>query len=312
MRLCLDATDFRLFAHLGRSRSLSEAAAKSHLSLSAASTRIRNIEDNVGSKLLRRTNQGVALTAAGEVFLKHSLSMLAQLDRLQDDLSDLAQGVTEVVRIHANSTAAREFLPSVLRHFLVLHPHVHVDLATRISSEVLRGVSEGVADIGIYTKRIQIEGITSLPYRTDRFVLAVSSSHPLAGKVSVSFADTLDYEYIGVLDDLSVYGNLLEIANSRGKLFKSRVRVANFDTVMRLIAENVGIGLLPESIARRHAGVAHIVQLKDEWALRRWRICFRDLNGLSPFARDLLELLIKDAKNDSEYAEDLVEEDEIR
>lgn len=99
MRLYLDITDFRLFAHLGKSRSLSEAAAKSHLSLSAASTRIRNIEDNVGSKLLRRTNQGVVLTEAGEVFLKHSLSILAQLDRLQADLSGLAQGCADMVRI---------------------------------------------------------------------------------------------------------------------------------------------------------------------------------------------------------------------
>lgn len=311
MRLCLDVADFRLFAHLGKSSSLSEAAAKSHLSLSAASTRIRNIEENVGSKLLRRTNHGVVLTEAGEVFLKHSLSMLAQLDRMQADLADLAQGAADVVRIHANSTAAREFLPSVLRQFLALHPHVHIDLATRVSGEVIRGVAEGAVDIGIYTKKIPVEGITSLPYRTDRFVLAVSPSHPLAGCGSVSFGETLDYEFIGVLDDLSVYGDLLEIANRKGKLFKSRVRVAHFDTVMRLIAENVGIGLLPESIARRYPGMAQIVQIEDVWATRRWRICFRDLNGLSPHARRLLDLLIKDGKDSMEYAGDLVEEEEL-
>lgn len=307
MRLYLDLTDFRLFAMLGKVHSLSEAAATSHLSLSAASTRIRNIEENVGSKLLRRTNHGVVLTEAGEVFLKHAQSMLAQLDRLQADLADLAQGAADVVRIYTNSTAAREFLPSVLQRFLVLKPHVHVDLSTRISSEVASGVAEGLADIGIYSKRLAVEGVVTRPYRTDRFVLAVSHSHPLADKDAVHFGDTLDYDYIGVANDLSIYGNLLAIANTMGKLFKSRVRVANYDTVMRLIAENVGIGILPEPIARRYSGIAHIVQLEDDWALRRWSICFRELNTLSPSARDLLDLLIRDGEPFGEQAVNLPE-----
>lgn len=311
MRLYLDVTDFRLFALLGKARSLSEAAARSHLSLSAASTRIRNIEANVGSKLLRRTNHGVVLTEAGEVFLKHSQSMLAQLDRLQADLADLAQGAADVVRVYTNSTAAREYLPSILRQFLALKPHVHVDLSTRVSAEVAQGVAEGLADIGIYSKRLTVEGVTTLPYRTDRFVLAVSPSHPLAGKGMVHFGDTLDYEYIGVADELSIYGNLLAIANKTGKLFKSRVRVANYDTVMRLIAENVGIGILPEPIARRYAGIAHIVQLDEDWALRRWSICVRDLDTLSPSARDLLDLLVKDGERFLEPAGELPEMDGI-
>lgn len=193
----------------------------------------------------------------------------------------------------------------------MLKPHVHVDLSTRVSAEVAQGVAGGLADIGIFSKRIPAEGLVTRPYRTDRFVLAVSRSHPLADMGSVSFGDTLDYEYIGVADDLSIYADLLAIANQKGKLFKSRVKVANYDTVMRLIAENVGIGILPEPIARRYAGIANIVQLEDEWALRRWTICFRDFDALSPTARTLLDLPIKDARDSVEFAGDLIEEDGI-
>jgi hypothetical protein len=58
----------------------------------------------------------------------------------------------------------------------------------------------------------------------------------------------------------------------------------------------VGIGILPEPIARRYAGIAHIVQLEDDWALRRWSICFRGEESLSPSARMLLDLLIEDGR----------------
>ena len=220
--------------------------------------------------------------------------MLAQLDRLHTDLADLAHGVTDVVRIYTNSTAARELHPSILHRYLEARPHVHVDLEKKTSEEAAQGGGDGTADIGIFSKQLSLEGITTRPYRTDRYVLAVSPTHPLSARNAVAFSDTLDYEYIGVADELSIYGNMLDVANKMGKLFKSRVRVANYDTVLRLIAENVGIRILPEPIARRYAGIAHVVQLEDDWALRRWSICFRDVNALSPSARELLQLLSED------------------
>jgi DNA-binding transcriptional LysR family regulator len=95
----------------------------------------------------------------------------------------------------------------------------------RPAKRPLKGGADGTADIGIFSKQLSLEGITTRPYRTDRFVLAVSPTHPLSARNAVAFSDTLDYEYIGVADELSIYGNMLDVANKMGKLFKSRVRV---------------------------------------------------------------------------------------
>ena len=79
---------------------------------------------------------------------------------------------------------------------------------------------------------------------------------------------------------------------------KLRIQVGNFEAMCRLVEANVGIGILPESAARRQAKTSniHLVQLSDKWALRDLKICVRSLDLLPNFARDLVALIVEDAR----------------
>jgi DNA-binding transcriptional LysR family regulator len=81
------------------------------------------------------------------------------------------------------------------------------------------------------------------------------------------------------------------------KTLKIRIQAGNFEAVCRMVEANAGIGVLPETSARRHAKTMaiHIVQLTDEWALRKLQICMRSRHLLPQFARELVELLEADA-----------------
>ncbi|MBA5770350.1 LysR family transcriptional regulator, partial [Escherichia coli] len=61
-----DLVDLKLFTHIAEANSLTRGAERAHLSVPAASMRIKNLEEQVGVKLLSRTSQGVTLTAPGE------------------------------------------------------------------------------------------------------------------------------------------------------------------------------------------------------------------------------------------------------
>lgn len=79
---------------------------------------------------------------------------------------------------------------------------------------------------------------------------------------------------------------------------KQRIQVSNFEAACRMVEADVGVGILPESAARRHAQTMAItiMPLTDPWALREMLICVRSLEALPAFARELVELLVEDAR----------------
>ncbi|SCU88758.1 Transcriptional regulator, LysR-family [Cupriavidus necator] len=291
-----DLVDLKLFTHIAEAQSLTGGAQRSHLSLAAASTRIKNLEEHVGVKLLSRSSQGVKVTGAGETLLAHARRVLRQLEQLSGDLQEYAAGVKGHVRVFANTTAMSEFLPAVLRSYLVSHPDVTIDMHERLSPDIVRAVQEGMVDIGIIAGNVRTEGLEVMPYRRDRLVLATALSHPLAERGSVDFIDTLDYDFIGLPEASAIHNFLLRAATDLQRTLRWRVQVSNFETACRMIEANVGVGVLPETTASRHAKTMalRIVQLNDEWAERKLQVCVADLGALPLFARKLVDLLVED------------------
>jgi DNA-binding transcriptional LysR family regulator len=291
-----DLIDLKLFSHIAEASSLTRGAERSHLSLPAASTRIKNLEEQVGVKLLSRTNQGVKPTAAGETVLIHARRVLLQLEQLTGDLQEFSSGVKGHVRVFANTTAMSEFLPAVLRTYLVNHPDVTVEMHERLSPDIVRAVQDGTVDIGIVAGSVNTEGLQVMPYRRDRLVLATAMNHPLAQAKSVAFANTLEHDFIGLPENSAIHNFLKRASADLQRTLHWRIQVSNFETACRMIEANIGVGILPEGTARRHARTMalQIIPLSDEWAERKLQICVANLPALPLFARKLVNLLVED------------------
>jgi len=290
-----DIPDLSLFRHVVEAGSITQGAARAHLALAAASTRIRNMEDAIGAPLLTRNRHGVTPTQAGRTLLQHARTILAQAERLREDLGAYSGGFFSQVRILSNTNALTEFLPDVLSPFLTAHPHVSVDLEERLSDEIVGLIGEGVGDIGIVAGTVDTSRLVTFPFRSDRFVLVVSRDHPLARREKASFAEVLDYDFVG-LDRASALQRFLADKASRiGRPLKLRVQLRSFDGVCRLVERNAGIGIVPETTVRwaQRSMAIKAVDLTDTWALRDLTICVRDIASLSPFARQLVEHMRK-------------------
>jgi DNA-binding transcriptional LysR family regulator len=297
MSMHFDLVDLRLMVRIAEANSLTKGAEASHISLPAASTRIKNLEEGIGTRLLNRTSQGVTLTPPGLAFVHHARMVLGQIQHLRGDLQEYARGVKGHLRVFANTTALGEFLPPVLRSYLFSHPDVNIDLHERLSNDIIRAVSEGQTDIGIVAGLVRTESLETIPYRSDRLVLVVPRAHVLAGTAAVDFSDTLDYDHIGLQESSAIHGFLRQVCNQLHRPLKLRIQVGNFEAACRMIEATVGVAILPESAARRHAQVMAIaiVPLADPWAIRSMQICVRSLGALPLFARDLVDLLVADA-----------------
>jgi DNA-binding transcriptional LysR family regulator len=289
-----DLLDLRLFHAVAQKSNITRAAEAQHLSLAAASGRIKALEARAGVPLLYREARGVRLTPAGEAFLHHARAMLRQSEQLRADLHEYSRGLRGHVRIHANTTGVTDILPEVLPGFLRANPKVNVELKERQNPEIALGVLDGSADVGIVSTRMDTPGVRAIHFSTDRLVLVVPRGHRLAKRKTVLFADTLDEPHVGMHAGSTLRDFLGKVTAGLGKDLRWRVELSSFDAICRMIGAGVGIGVVPESSARRNLAVLPIVQveLQDEWRVRERYVLVRDGEHIPAYAQALVEALV--------------------
>lgn len=291
--MLFDLTDLRLFIHIAELKSLTRAAERMHLSLAAASNRVKEMESRFGVRLLYRENKGVQLSPAGETLLSHAQQFMQQVELMKSDMQQYNNGIKGHIRIYANTTAVTEFMPEVLGDFLARNPSVNVALEERLNQDIVRAVQEGTADIGIVAGINQAPGLEFLNFATDRLVLVTAPDHPLAMSGPVSFASTLDYEHIGLHEGSTLQHFLNRIISESGQELKVRIHVRSFEAMCRMIMTKVGVGILPQSAASRYAKTMDlsIVELTEPWTIRERSVVVQKLGKLPQYARELVDFI---------------------
>ena len=288
-----DLVSLSLFLRAVEARSLSKAAAQSHLALAAASRRIALLEHVYGVQLLYRSAQGVEPTPAGNSLVFHARQLLQQEERLRAELSDFAKGIRGHIRIQANTSAITQFLPDDLAAFVAEYPDVKVELEESRSNSIAQALRESRTDIGVVLEGTDLQGLHSFPYRTDRLVAVVPRGHALRMR-KAGLAELLKHDFVGLDSQAAMMKLLADAAAEIGEPLRLRVQVSSFEAVCKLVQAGMGIGVLPEGPARefgRVIGLRSIV-IADSWARRRMRIAVRSLDALPQGGRKLAERLI--------------------
>jgi len=288
-----DTKDLRLFVGVAEDGSLSRTAERQHLSLAALSARIKALEAQAGQALLYREARGVRLTPPGEAFVHHARGVLRQVAQLRVDLQEYGGGLRGHVRVFANTTAVTDFLPEILPGFLANNPRVNVDLQEKPNAEIARGVLDGRADIGIVAGQVDLLGLQAIHFSTDRLVLVTAKNHRFSRQPSIAFADTLDEDAVGMNQHSTLQKFLSQVTEKLGKPLKLRIQLSSFDAMCRMIGAGVGVGIVPESAARRNCdamGLA-LIELTDAWCVRERYILLRDREKLTLYAQSLIDTL---------------------
>src|SRR5262245_54942382 len=149
MKRTFDPVSLRMFVAVCEERNIARAADREAIVASAISKRIAALEDEVGIALLKRGRRGIEPTPAGEAMLRQARDVLGLMDRMRAELSEFASGAHGSVRVFASLSVLSESLPDDIGRFLSLHRAVRVSMEERVSSEIVRGVRESIADIGV-------------------------------------------------------------------------------------------------------------------------------------------------------------------
>ena len=267
----IDFVTLRLFCAIAQTGSITKGASRCHLALSAASRRLSDFEQAVGSTLLERTAQGVRLTPAGHVALQHAMRLSQGFDLFGGELAEYAQGYRGHVRLWANMSALTEFLPDVLARFMVKQPEIKVEIEEQLSADIARALVEGVADIGVFADGTPLDGLTVRLFQTDELVLICAQGHELAGRESASFRDALAHPFVGLNRGSSLLVLITSEAQAAGLPLRLRVQVASFGAMCRMVGAGLGLGVLPRAACAPllQAYELKALRLDEPWAERR-------------------------------------------
>ncbi|MHC8943166.1 LysR family transcriptional regulator [Advenella incenata] len=288
-----DPQTLRLFLLAARSLNLTRAAQDAHMTLSALSKRISELEKQIGCELFIRRARGLELTPAGHALVEHAQLVIAAVTRLTSDMSAYSAGLRGQVRIWANTSSVIQFLPGDLAAFSRTHPAIRLSLDEKLSHEIITALTQERIDIGIFADNIPSGQVEKYFYRHDQLVVLVPRGHPLGKHKRIRFAQVLDNDFVGLSDGSSLQVRMQDAALAAGKTLRLRVQVSSFDAICRMIEAGLGVGLLPlEAVRSEIIGKGlHALALDDDWGQRTLYVGVRSAVGLKPDAQRLLDFL---------------------
>jgi DNA-binding transcriptional LysR family regulator len=288
----VDLFTLRLFLSAVEEQQIGRAAIRENIAASTATKRVQDLEEIAGVKLLERTPKGVVPSPAGEVLVRYIRAIFGQLDDMRAEIAAFTEGMQGEVTIASARSIIAPFLARELGDFVRDFPLVDLVVREVENAAILTAVAAHEADIGVFAvvPGLDLTALDTMPYRKDRVVAVVPSSHPLAERESVSFADLLPENLIAVEAML----NTFRVAAKRlGRdEFEPKYSVRSAEVAMSLVQAGLGVSVQPECLVDRKLDRIVAITFSEPWATRTISIATAHGRLPSPATRALMTQLL--------------------
>lgn len=253
----------RHYVHLAETLHFGRAAELGHVSASALSRSIRQIEEEAGVLLFERDNRSVALTPAGEKFLGYARDTLAQWDAIRNTMMVETGELRGEVSIYCSVTASYSFLYELLSRFRAEHPGVEVKLHTGDPENALQRVQAGAEDVAIGARPDRMPlGLAFKPIAKTPLVFIAARNHP-EWRPAKRRQDSAAWSAVPMI--LSESG----LARSRvDAWFKSKniqpsiyAQVAGNEAIVSMVSLGFGVGVVPQIVLENSPLADKVVEL---------------------------------------------------
>lgn len=201
----LRAIDYFLaVAHEGN---ITHAAEALHVTQPTLSRQLAALEKELGAKLFRRSDHGVALTDAGMMFRRRAQEMRDLMGLAQEELAPSKQELLGKVVIGCNELRATDELVSMMSAFKSAHPRMRFELRSGSNDDIAAWMNRGQADLGLMLEPFDVRGYEFVRMETrERWGVLVKRDSDLAGYKSVRSADLNDMPLVTTQNDLARTG----------------------------------------------------------------------------------------------------------
>jgi len=292
----IDILGVQAFVAVADQGGFRKAADTLHVTQTAVTQRLRNLENFLGVTLIERTTRSVALTRIGRDFLPQARRLLAELSTALTEIRETGRAARGDVSIACVPTVGVQYLPRILQEYAARHPENRIKVLDHASSGVAEAVLRREAEFGINIAGPHLPELDSVPLLEDEFVLICREDHALARKRRVAWRQLAPHPLIFAGQ---VSGNrvLLDMALGNGGLaLQFNYEVQRSSTAVGLVAEGVAAAVVPRLAMQKGAypGI-RVVALVEPVVSRTLVLVARKSARLSPAAQALYDLIRKRA-----------------
>jgi DNA-binding transcriptional LysR family regulator len=282
----------KVFCDIISHESFSQGAAVNHLSQSAASQIVRQLEKRLGARLIDRSRP-LRLTELGQRYYDRCSSLVQQYLELEAEIRQAQARLEEHVRVAAIYSVGLGDMGEFVDRFRAQHPNVHVHLEYLHPDRVYERVLDKAADLGLVSFPRRSSELAALSWREEEMVLACAPSHRLARQPFVSPAELEGEKYIGFDRDLVIRREVDRFLRELGVAVEVTLEFDNIENIKKAVEVSAGVALLPEPTLRREvqAGTLIALPLQGGSLVRPLGIIQRRNRKLGPAATRFRDLL---------------------
>ena len=246
----MDFKQIEAFVNVVRYKSFSKAADATFFTQPTISTHIRNLEKELGVKLLDRKSRIVEMTPQGSKFYKYAVEMINARAQAFDALNDTSENIGGILEIQTSSIPSVTFLPDLLSGFRITHPGIQYYVSVSDTQTVIDNITERIGEIGFIGDKISSPSIECTKVAVDKSVLIAPVNYDIPSTIKLS--DAIQYPFIW-RETGSATRRAFEQAALRAGFEKEEFEVAalvdDMDTIIRSVEAGLGVAIISEKIA---------------------------------------------------------------
>lgn len=262
----MDLKQLRSFIAVANTLNFGRAARHLHLSQSALSIQIQNLESHLGVSLLARNRRSVRLTPAGESVLADSDPLLQQIAAIELRAAKIGSGESGHLRIGFVASATAQLIPSIVVAFRKAHPGVSFDLRNIPTVYQIDALKNGTIDVGFVRLPLAVEGLSIELIHREPFAIVLTKSHRLASDKLLTVRKLAQEPFIayGKKWAPAFYDHWTDLCTRAGFTPNVLQETAEMETALVLVAAGLGVAILPEQITKRSRSILAIKPLSGE------------------------------------------------
>ncbi|GAB2484185.1 LysR family transcriptional regulator [Comamonas humi] len=269
-----------VFLAVFRSGSFTEAANKLHVTQSAASKMIAELESQLGLPLFERTTRRVVPSTAATEFYHFALDVTATMETAKRSVQELITLERGKVSIAASPLMLYGFLSPVIAGYRRRYPGIDFEIFEYSTDETIDSVMAGTVDFGFCAADAGLPDIQRSVILEDAMHAIVHREHALAGRQQVRLAELVPYNYISLRGSYSIRRSLDQIFASTGIAYESHLEVGTLTAALGLVKEGAGFLIAP----------GYTAAIAGQWGMQAL-----DIEDLAPF-RHKVSLIRRNAQ----------------
>ncbi len=282
-----------LYCDVIRSSSFSLGAAANHVSQSAASQSVRQLEQELGVQLIDRTKRPFMVTTEGSIFFEACQEIVDCLEKARNEINSSRKRIEGTVRVAVIYSVGLGDMGWYTQQFTSLHQRARVRLAYLHPDEVVEAIVSDGADLGILSFPSPNRSLTIIPWHSEPMVFVCSSDHPLALESKLTAAAITGQRFVAFDRTLAIRKAVDRALRGRGVKPEIAMQFDNIETIKQAISTQSGVSILPRPSVRREVkdGVLAAVPLDMPELMRPIGIVHRRQKLLDPTTAALLDFL---------------------